>query len=68
MGVHVATPEPDRLLRLRDVVAMVGLGSSTIYRKMAGGEFPAPVRLGTASVRWREADLKRWMADLQAAR
>lgn len=62
------TPEPDRLLRLREVTALVGLGSSTIYRKLAAGEFPQPVRLGPSSVRWRESEVQRWIDSLQAAR
>lgn len=57
--------EPERLLRLRDVKARVGLGTSTIYRKLAAGEFPAPVRLGPASVRWRETELQRWIDGLE---
>lgn len=60
--------EPERLLRLRDVVAKVGMGSSTIYRKMAAGHFPSPVKLGPASVRWRESEVQRWIDGLQAAR
>lgn len=60
-------PEPERLLRLREVKARVGLGTSTIYRKVAAGEFPTPVRLGPASVRWRETDLQQWISALPVA-
>jgi len=36
----------NRLLRLRDVEAVTGLKHTTIYTKMAEGDFPARVRLG----------------------
>ena len=32
----------ERLLRLRDVKQKSGLGTSTIYRRIADGTFPAP--------------------------
>lgn len=54
----------DRLLRLRDVVVLVGLAKATIYRKVAAGEFPRPVTVGKSSVRWRESDLARWVESL----
>lgn len=53
-------PLADRLLRLSDVLAMVGLGESTVYRKVKEKTFPAPLRLGTV-VRWRESELIAWI-------
>jgi predicted DNA-binding transcriptional regulator AlpA len=41
----------ERLLRLRDVKQKTGLGSSTIYRRIADGTFPAPRSLGPNTVR-----------------
>lgn len=54
----------ERLLRLREVMRKTGMGSSTIYRKMASGEFPQPVRISPAMVRWRESDVDLWIASL----
>lgn len=42
------------------VLRMTGLGRSTIYRWIADGSFPAPVRLGPRAVAWRWSDLARW--------
>jgi prophage regulatory protein len=53
------------LLRLRDVMTATSLGSSTIYRKIAGNDFPRPVRLGPNSVRWLAADVKEWISGLE---
>jgi prophage regulatory protein len=53
--------DPPRLLaRLPTVLKMTGLGRSTIYRWIAVGSFPAPVRLGPRSLAWRCSDLDRW--------
>jgi len=53
--------DPPRLLaRLPVVLRVTGLGRSTIYRLIADGSFPAPVRLGPRAVAWRWSDLDRW--------
>ncbi|WP_245458433.1 MULTISPECIES: AlpA family transcriptional regulator [unclassified Mesorhizobium] len=57
---------PPLLLRIGDVERMIGLGRSSIYRKMETG-FPHPVALGPGSVRWRYADVKSWADGLQSA-
>jgi predicted DNA-binding transcriptional regulator AlpA len=45
-------PDEDfRFLRLREVEARVGLRRSSLYRRIAAKEFPAPVLLGEASER-----------------
>ena len=61
--VPVSSPRsaPPRLFaRLPTVLAATGLGRSTIYRLIADGSFPAPVRLGPRAVAWRWSDLERW--------
>ena len=52
--------EPDRIIRLKTVLARTGLSRSTIYRKIAEGTFPAQLRNGTG---WHESDINRWIAD-----
>ena len=54
----------DRFLKLREVMRITSLGSSTIYRRMDAGTFPKPKVLSVACVRWRESDIEKWMADL----
>ncbi|MDX0322198.1 AlpA family phage regulatory protein [Sinorhizobium meliloti] len=54
----------DRLLKLREVMSMTSLGSSTIYRRMKAGKFPKPKRLSQACVRWRESEIEKWMCAL----
>lgn len=55
---------PMRLLRLTDVKAIAGLGTSTIYRKMDAGTFPRPRSLSPGCVRWIEADVVAWATAL----
>ena len=45
----------ERLLRRRQVEEVTGMSRSSIYRLMQTGEFPWPVWIGLAAVRWRES-------------
>jgi prophage regulatory protein len=55
-----------RLLKLAEVKSEVGLGTSTIYRRMAAGTFPKPKDLG-GSVRWDADAIEAWKSDLPDA-
>jgi len=49
-----------RYLRRSEVELIAGLSKATIYRRIANGTFPPPVRIGGNSVRWRRTDLVSW--------
>ena len=51
----------DRLLRRRQVEEITGMSRSSIYKLMQDGEFPRPVRVGPAAVRWRTSDITAWV-------
>ncbi|PTT86601.1 transcriptional regulator [Pelomonas sp. HMWF004] len=51
----------DALLRIKTVTQATGLSAATLYRKLAAGEFPEPVRLGTRCTRWKAADVRAWI-------
>lgn len=53
---------PDALLKVQTVAAVTALSASTIFRKTAAGEFPAPIRLGARCTRWRSGDVRAWLA------
>tara|TARA_R110002020_G_scaffold53905_8_gene150468 strand:+ start:5208 stop:5450 length:243 start_codon:yes stop_codon:yes gene_type:complete len=57
----------ERLLKLKQVMTMTSLGSSTIYRKLATDSFPKPRVLSEACVRWRESDVLAWINELPEA-
>lgn len=57
-----------RLIRLPQVKAMVGLGRSSIYDKIKRGEFPKQIKIGRSSG-WVEAEVQLWISELiQASR
>jgi prophage regulatory protein len=50
-----------KILRLPCVKERVALSRSTIYLKMANGEFPKPISLGVRAVGWLESDINTWL-------
>lgn len=54
----------DTILRLPDVKTSTGLSRSSIYLRIAQGEFPKPVSLGGRAVGWPASEV----AALNAAR
>ena len=64
--LHVAQLD-DALLKLQTVRAMTGLSDSTIYRKLAAGEFPQPIRLSARCTRFRAGDVTAWLRAQAAA-
>ena len=55
----------ESLLRLPEVEAVVGMKKSKIYSLLQEGQFPAPVRLGPRSVRWKSTDVEAWIDGLE---
>jgi len=49
------------LIRLSEVLKRVPYSRSTIYLKVARGEFPQPVSLGARAVAWVQADVDAWI-------
>ena len=60
--------QPDRLIRLRDVLGLTGLSRSTLYRKKRVGDFPESVELGARVVGWWESEVRAWMASRPKSR
>jgi len=56
-------PEPDRIIRLKTVLARTGLSRSTLYRKIAEGSFPRQVKISVHGAGWHESAVGRWVAD-----
>lgn len=55
------------LIRRKQVEAQTGLPRSTLYKLIANGDFPAPVRLTVKAVAWVRADVDSWIAGRIAA-
>jgi predicted DNA-binding transcriptional regulator AlpA/DNA-binding transcriptional MerR regulator len=52
---------PPQFLRLKEVMARVGLRVTTIYRYVARGAFPRPRKFGRSSL-WVTAEVNDWIA------
>lgn len=65
--LHAPAQTPERVLRLPETSAMVGLKRASIYALMAEGRFPRPVRLSARAVAWRMSDLQRWLSEREPA-
>jgi prophage regulatory protein len=50
-----------RVLRLKEVCRVTGLGRSFIYQLQAQGQFPHSIRLGVRAVGWLEKDVQHWV-------
>lgn len=55
--------EPDRILRMPEVLERTGLSRSTIYRKMHEGTFPRQIEISKHCCGWRESSINRWISD-----
>jgi len=51
------------VLRRRQVEARTGLGRSSLYALIAGGQFPTPIRLSANTVGWLEHEIDGWIAE-----
>ena len=63
------TPHPSahntsqsRVLRLKEVCKLTGLGRSFIYQLQAEEQFPHSIKIGVRAVGWLEAEVQEWVA------
>jgi len=62
-------PLPRRMIRIRRVAEITDLAVSTIYAKIAKGEFPQGKKYSAGkggARRWDEADIVRWLDEVSA--
>ncbi|OZB36173.1 MAG: hypothetical protein B7X44_07170 [Halothiobacillus sp. 15-55-196] len=51
----------DPIHRLPSVKTLTGLSRSSIYRLIADGKFPKPIKLGERAIGWKQDDLEAWL-------
>jgi prophage regulatory protein len=61
---HEVLPQALCILRRKQVEARVGLSRSTIYARMAEGQFPRNISLGKRAVGWIAAEVDDYLAKL----
>jgi prophage regulatory protein len=50
-----------RLLRVNEVVRMVGFSKATLYRRIRAESFPKPIALGAQTSVFLEGEILEWM-------
>ena len=56
----------DRLLRRPEVELATGMKRATLYRDMAVGRFPRPVKIGKRAVAWPQSVIDAWIEERKA--
>ena len=56
------------ILRLPQVINTTGLPRSSLYAKIAEGEFPTPIKLSKRSVGWSSIEVDAWIQERIARR
>ena len=51
----------EKIIRLPQVIDMVGLKKSAIYKKIKAKEFPEPIKLGAHASGWLESAVQTWI-------
>lgn len=52
-----------KLIKLKTVMEYTGLARSTVYKFIAEGRFPKPVKLGVRMVAWVESEVQEWIQE-----
>lgn len=50
-------------LRIRHVEALVGMKKSTIWKRVAQGLFPRPLKLSSRMTVWRSSEVLAWIEE-----
>lgn len=57
-----------QLLRKPAVLKSISISSATMWRAIAAGLFPKPVRVGARGVAWVESEIDDWLEGRKAER
>jgi predicted DNA-binding transcriptional regulator AlpA len=49
------------LLCRNEVLRVIGVNASTLWRWRKAGAFPAPFKVTRRTLRWRETDIANWL-------
>jgi predicted DNA-binding transcriptional regulator AlpA len=60
-GSHI----PDRILRLPEVLEMVGIGRTSLYEMVKSRKFPAPLHLSARIRGWRLSAIQQFLISVE---
>ena len=55
----------ERLVRMPELIALIGLSRATILRYIKSGAFPAPMQLSQRCVAWKASSINGWLLALK---
>jgi prophage regulatory protein len=53
------------MLSAKEIIALFGVDRRTLFRWVAAGAFPKPIKMSRVLLRWRKADIDKVIADRQ---
>ena len=56
-----------KIIRIKEVLKLVPICRSTIYKQIDEGKFPRPIKLGTRARAWRIKDIEEWIETRESA-
>lgn len=56
-----------RIMRRMEVQRQTQLSKATLYRMIASGAFPRPIKLGARAVGWRKEEIDDWLDSRERA-
>lgn len=59
--MQTETEHKERLLRIEAVMARVGLGRSSIHKRVKEETFPAPHKFSRRYAAWTESSIDQWI-------
>lgn len=59
---------PERLIREPEVHQRTGLSRTTRWREIKAERFPAPLKLTSSAIAWRESEIEAWIASRTSSR
>ncbi len=52
----------EKILKIHQVVEIVGISRSSVYNMVQRNDFPQPVKLGMRSSGWLQSEIDGWIA------
>lgn len=52
-----------QLYRIPELLRLLGLSRSTLFRMVKRGDFPRPLQIGLRAVGWRVDEVQQWIAE-----
>ena len=57
--------EPDRFMRVDELLELLGVSDSTLRRMVDEGRIPKPTYIAPRSPRWWRPDIMKWIESLE---